>query len=65
MFSVCSSSHLLWAHVELGADLSRVPRQERSRSQGTGLVLVLLLVHSRHQTKVPHLHHVIHGEEDV
>lgn len=57
--------HLLRAHVELGADLARVPGEQRCRRQGAGLVLVLLLVHGRHQAEVPHLHHVVHGEEDV
>lgn len=58
-------AYLLRAHVELGADLARVPCQERSGRQGARLVLVLLLVHGRHQAKVSHLHHVVHSEEDV
>lgn len=59
------AAHLLWAHVELGADLARVPGQKRGGRQGAWLVLVLLLVHGRHQAEVSHLHHVVHGEEDV
>lgn len=58
-------AHLFRAHVQLGANLSRVPGQERSRCEGTGLFLILFLVHCRHQTKVSHLHYIIHGEEDV
>lgn len=59
------SAHLLWAHVELGADLTCVSGQEWGRRQGARLVLILFLVHGRHQAEVSHLHHVVHGEEDV
>lgn len=58
-------SHLLWAHVELSADLPSVSGQERHGREGTQPILVLLLVHGRHQAEVSHLHHVVHGEEDV
>lgn len=60
-----STAHLLGAHVEFGADLTRVPGQQRGRRQGARPVVVLLLVHGRHQTEVSNLHHIIHGEEDV
>lgn len=59
------AAHLLGAHVEFGADLTRVPGQQRRRRQGARPVIVLLLVHGRHQTKVSNLHHIVHGEEDV
>lgn len=57
--------HLLRAHVQLGADLARVPGQEWGGCESAGLVLILLLVHRRHQAEVAHFDHVIHGEEDV
>lgn len=57
--------HLLWAHVELSADLACVSGKEWCWRQGARLVIVLLLVHGRDQAKVSHLHHIIHGEEDV
>ena len=57
--------HLLGAHVELRANLPRVAGEERCGRQGAGLVVVLLLVHGRDQAEVSHLHHVVHGEEDV
>lgn len=63
--NVHACAHLLWAHVELGADLACVSGQERGGRQGARLVLVLLLVHGRHQAEVSHFHHVIHSEEDV
>lgn len=59
------AAHLLRAHVEFGADLTRVAGQERGRRQGGGPIIVLLLVHGRHQTEVSDLNHVVHGEEDV
>lgn len=39
--------------------------QERGRRQGGRPIIVLLLVHGRHQTEVSDLNHVVHGEEDV
>lgn len=65
LFAENSAAHLLGAHVEFGADLTRVPGQQRGRRQGARPVIVLLLVHGRHQTEVSDLHHVVHGEEDV
>lgn len=56
--------HLLWAHVEFGADLACVSSQERRGREGT-LVIVLLLVHGCYQAEVSNLHHIIHSEEDV
>lgn len=57
--------HLLWAHVEFGADLARVASEERRWCKGAWLIFILLLVHRRHQTKVSHFHYVVHSEEDV
>lgn len=56
--------HLLWAHVEFGANLACVSSQEWCRREGA-LIFVLLLVHGRHQAEVSNLHHIIHSEEDV
>lgn len=57
--------HLLWAHIEFGADLARVSGQEWCGRQGTRLIIILLLVHGCHQAKVSHLDHIVYSEEDV
>lgn len=62
--SFCQSADLLGTHIQLGAHLTRVTSQQRCWRERAGLLL-LLLVHGRHQSEVTDLHHIVHGKEDV
>lgn len=59
-------THLFWAHVEFSAHLASVTGVNWHRGEGVHfLVIVFLLIHSRHQPKVPDLHYVVQCEEDI
>lgn len=60
-----TGSDLFWAHVEFGAHLASVTGIDWHWCEGTQLLVIFLLIHGSDQSKVAHLHHVIHCEEDI
>lgn len=57
------STNLFWAHVEFGPYLSCVPGV--GWHWGQYWFLLLILVHSSYQSKIPNLYNVVHCEKDI
>lgn len=59
-------AHLFWAHVEFSAHLASMAGVNWHRGEGVYfLIIVFLLIHSRHQPEVPNFNYIIQCEEDI
>lgn len=59
-------THLLRAHVEFSAHLSSVAGINWHRGERVYFfIIIFLLIHSRHQPKVPNFHYIVQREEDI